>query len=144
MSSRLRVLLFLMKGGLTKASFFPVLTLLGTRGLFLFQKSKYLCVALVSQGGGAPGHRPLFGYRHLLCSFLRSLRTLTASAQAYCLPALRPSSLKRCAARSVWLSLNQEPPIFFHKSPSSSIHKSIDSIHTLKPHFELWSNGCNV
>ena len=28
--------------------------------------------------------------------------------------------LTRCAARSVWLSLNQEPPIFFHKSPSSS------------------------
>ena len=27
--------------------------------------------------------------------------------------------LTRCAARSVWLSLNQEPPIFFHKSPSS-------------------------
>ena len=29
--------------------------------------------------------------------------------------------LTRCAARSVWLSLNQEPPIFFHKSPSSCI-----------------------
>ena len=28
--------------------------------------------------------------------------------------------MTRCAARSVWLSLNQEPPIFFHKSPSSS------------------------
>ena len=29
--------------------------------------------------------------------------------------------LTRCAARSVWLSLNQEPPIFFHKSPSCAI-----------------------
>ena len=25
--------------------------------------------------------------------------------------------LTRCTARSVWLSLNQEPPIFFHKGP---------------------------
>ena len=27
----------------------------------------------------------------------------------------------RCAARSVWLSLNQEPPIFFHKNPCLSV-----------------------